>query len=141
MSDVIETSKVVEIENQDGSIAEFTIRKFPPIAGRRIVAGYPITALPKIGDYKANEAIMLEAMTYVSVKIDGVWQALVTESLVNNHVKDWLSLVKLEYKLLEFNCSFIADPSSMGGIGDAFKAKIVEFLTEAFLRAAAQAEE
>ena len=85
----------------------FIIHKFPAIEGREICCSYPLTAIPKVSEYKQNEAIMLKLMKYVSVQTaDGVVQALNHQSLVDNHVKSWEMLMRLEAAVLEYNCTF-----------------------------------
>lgn len=85
----------------------YILSKFPAIAGREIIAMYPASGMPKIGDYKSNEATMLKLMAYVQVVTDnGTKLALTNSVLVNNHVPSWETLAKLELAMLEYNCSF-----------------------------------
>lgn len=93
----------IELEGQT-----FIISKFPAIQGREIIAGYPLTGLPKIGDYKQNEEIMLKLMSFVAKPLEGRDQPLTlgNRELINNHVKSWEILMKLELRMLEYNCSF-----------------------------------
>lgn len=86
---------------------EYVADKFKPTEGRRIVAGYPITAMPKVGSYDDNEALMLRLMSHVSVVTPGGLLRLTTMDLVNNHVESWEHLVEIEYKVLRFNCPFM----------------------------------
>ena len=46
--------KPVTIECNDGSSKEFILHKFPAIPGREIVSQYPLSAMPKLGDYIAT---------------------------------------------------------------------------------------
>lgn len=101
--------KEVEIEAPSGEVKKFTISKFNAIAGREIVSQYPISGLPKLGDYATNEAIMLKMMAFVMVKAGDVALPLTTRELVNNHVPDWETLAKLEWEVMEYNCSFFAN--------------------------------
>ena len=84
-----------DIELPDGSTKAFTISKFDSIAGREIVTQYPISGLPKIGDYKVNEEIMLKMMTFVSVQVGEASVVLSTRELITNHVPDWAVLGRL----------------------------------------------
>lgn len=86
----------------------FVISKFPAVAGREIVAKYIPSIMPKVGDYKVNEEILLKMMKFVGVPIDGIKDPLIlsTQQLVDNHVTDWEMLGKLEVALMEYNCSF-----------------------------------
>ncbi len=86
----------------------YTINKFKPTDGRRIVAGYPLTLAPKVGDYDANEQLMQLLMSYVQVHLsDGSKLALTTKALIDNHVPTWDDLVALEYQTLQANCPFM----------------------------------
>lgn len=103
--------KEIEI---DGKI--FIISKFPAVAGREIMAKYPTSGLPKIGDYKVNEEVMLKLMSYVAVP-NGTSQPLKLGSqiLINNHIvasegaEAWETLGKIEIEMMRYNCSFFRD--------------------------------
>ncbi len=85
---------------------QFVIHKFDAVEGRRIICNYPTTALPKVGDYDANEEIMLRLMKYVSVRANDTTVALTSMALINARTGDWETLMKLEAAVLEYNCSF-----------------------------------
>lgn len=109
MTDAVANTKELTIGDRT-----YTIRKFKPTEGRRIVAGYPLSALPKLGDYNHNEELMRRLMTYVSVQLpNGTWQALVTDDLINNHTGSWERLVEIEWEVLKFNCPFLTDGSML----------------------------
>lgn len=86
----------------------YILTKFPAIAGREIVAGYPLTGMPKFGEYKANEEIMLKLMAFVGVPMPGgaAPQFLTARALVDNHVPNWELLMKIEWAMMQYNCSF-----------------------------------
>ena len=46
---------------------EFMLSKFPAVAGSEIIAKYPLSGLPKLGDYKVNEETMLKINVIVAV--------------------------------------------------------------------------
>jgi hypothetical protein len=99
------------LEPQEVTINDKTyiLSKFPAIDGREIIAGYPMTGIPKIGEYKANEQIMFKLMSYVAVNTPNGQIRLSTRDLINNHVPDWEVLMKIEGMMLENNCSFFRD--------------------------------
>lgn len=111
MPDLLE-AKEVTIKTMKGDDRTYIISKFGCIAGREIVATYPLSAIPKIAEYADNEAVMLKLMCYVGVPrpiVNGVVQAplmLVTKELVNNHIPDYETLVKLEIEMMTYNTSF-----------------------------------
>lgn len=86
----------------------YVISKFPAIAGREIITQYPVTGAPVIGNYKANEELMLKVMSFVGVKLENVPIPLKLETkiLIDNHVRTWETLMKLEKDMMVYNCSF-----------------------------------
>lgn len=86
----------------------FILSKFPAVAGREIVTQYPISAVPKLGDYKTNEDIMLKIMNYVAIPMPNGVKALQlsTRELIDNHVPSWEMLMKVEWEMMSYNCSF-----------------------------------
>lgn len=102
--------KPIELAGQDGVVRHYTLSKFPAVEGREIVAKYPLSAMPKLGDYKVSEEIMLKLMAFVAVETSpGQQLQLTTKALVNNHVPDWEVLARLEWAMLEYNCSFFGN--------------------------------
>lgn len=99
---------MIEPKEIDIDGKKFIISKFPAMAGREIIAKYIPSIMPKVGDYKVNEETLLKMMKYVGVVIEGQKNPLVlsTQALIDNHVKDWEVLAKLEIATMEYNCSF-----------------------------------
>lgn len=93
----------------DGKI--YILCKLPAVEGREIMTQYPISAVPKMGEYKTNEEMMYKLIAHVAIKNPQTQQEmkLVNKDMINNHVKDWETLMKLEYMMMEYNCSFLAD--------------------------------
>jgi len=85
----------------------YIFSKFPATSGREIICKYPLSSLPKVGDYESNKETMLKLMSFVQVQLDsGLKISLSTQSLVDNHVPSWETLMKIERSMLEYNCSF-----------------------------------
>lgn len=84
----------------------FILSKFPAVQGREIICGYPLTGLPKLGDYKKNEEIMLKLMSFVAVPVGEAAITLSNMKTINSHVPSWETLMKLEAEMMEYNCSF-----------------------------------
>lgn len=127
--------KEFEVVTLKGDTRTYILHKFPAVAGREIVAGYPLTAVPKLSEYKANEDIMRKLMAYVGVDINGNVLALATEALINNHVPDYETLVKIEFAMMGYNTSFFGQgeiSTFFGGIAKKIMASISPTLT-AFL--------
>ena len=126
----------VTITAEDGTVTNrvFVLSKFPAVAGREIVAQYPVSALPKVRDYKTNEAIMLRLMSFVAVITEaGATQRLQTRELVDNHVPDWETLAKLEVAMMEYNCSFFGNGQGstfLSGLAQKAQALIIKTLMD-----------
>lgn len=86
---------------------KFIISKIPAVQGRKITAVYLASNIPKLGEYAASEEIMLELMCFVGVPIENGVLPLNQRALVDNHVKDWEMLVRLEAVMMEYNCRFL----------------------------------
>jgi hypothetical protein len=69
--------------------------------------------MPKIGEYAEGEKIMLKLMSYVAVESGGVQTRLSTKDLINNHLPGFEELMKVEYAMMEKNCSFFRDGRSL----------------------------
>lgn len=136
-------AKTVDIECADGTTRSYVIGKFDAITGREIITQYPITAMPKIGDYKANEGLALKVLSFAAAVNDaGQETRLVTRELVNNHVPDWLAMMRLEAAVLEYNVGpFALGKAStfFAGIEAKAKALIFQTLTEWSDRSSAKA--
>lgn len=101
--------KEVTVKSGDGEEKTFIISKFDAVFGREVAFQYPLTVLPKVGDYLANEQLMFRAMTYAAAMGEDGLIPLKTKALVINHCPDWEMLVALEKALMEYNISFLRD--------------------------------
>jgi hypothetical protein len=120
-------------EFEDGPIARgggrFVLSKFPATIGREIIMQYPTSALPKVGDYSTNEALMLKIMAHVGVVIEGrdEPQKLISRQLVDNHVVTPEDLMRLEWAMLNYNFSFFGN-GKLSGILDRVTSQVVNLL-------------
>lgn len=103
--------KPLELRTSSGVEKTFVLHKLPATTGREIVAKYPTANLPKLGDYGVSETTMLKLLSYVGVQVEGRDQPLMltTRALVDNHAEDWETLARLEWAMLEYNCSFFGN--------------------------------
>jgi hypothetical protein len=102
--------KGLTLTTKDGVEKAYFLSKFPAVAGREIVAKYPLSNMPKLGDYAVSEETMLKLMAFVAVETaPGSKLMLTTRALVDNHVPDWEVLARLEWAMLEYNCSFFSN--------------------------------
>ncbi len=123
----------------------FLIHKIPAIPAREIITQYPISGMPKVGDYKTNEEIMLKMMAYVAVKpAEGNPIFLKTKELVNNHVESWEDLARLEAAMIEYNCSFFQNGKAstfFAAISEKVPALILKMLTDLQAQSSVKAEQ
>jgi hypothetical protein len=126
--------KTVSISCQDGSEKEFVISKIPALPGREIVTQYLPTAAPKIGNYSANEELLVKLMGYVAaIGSDDQQIRLSTRALIDNHVPDFEALMRLEAAMFEYNVSFFQNGRALtffGSIEEKAKALISQTLTD-----------
>lgn len=88
----------------------YIISKIPATDAREIITQYLPSAMPKLGEYKRNEELMYKLMAFVAVITDsGAELILNSKTLINNHVESWETLLRLEAKMMEYNCSFFRD--------------------------------
>lgn len=97
--------KEVAVKDADGVEKTFIISRLPAITGREILAKYPLSNAPKIGDYEVSKDAMLKMMAYVCVPVSGEEIPLKTQALIDNHVPDGESLIRLELEMLKYNTS------------------------------------
>lgn len=101
--------KPLTVATQDGDERQYIISRFPALDGREIIAQYPVSMIPKLGEYAVNKTMALKILSFVCVALpDGKELQLTTADLVNNHVPDWETMAKIEMAMMEYNCSFFA---------------------------------
>src|SRR3954449_1968620 len=117
MADLIDPSEFV-LEDDAGKPHKYVLSKFPAVQGREIIAKYPTSALPKIGDYAVSEEVMLKLMSFVAADSNGTLVRLTTRALVDNHVPSWEMLAKIEMAMMEKNCSFFQRGTLSASLAD-----------------------
>lgn len=102
----------IKIKDIDGIEQTFIISRLNAMLGREVIAKYPLSSMPKIGDYETNKDTMLKLISHTQkVLSDGTKITLNSEALINNHITDGETLMKLEYEMLKYNISFLANGS------------------------------
>lgn len=109
MADLIKPQDV-EIKDCDGNVKTFIISRVPAIPMREVMAKYPVSNIPKLGEYQASKDVMKLLMSYVAVRVgEGADEReiqLTNEALINNHITDGEQLLRIEYAMLQYNTSF-----------------------------------
>jgi hypothetical protein len=107
--------KEIDIDLPGGGTKKFILSKFPAVAGREIITQYPTSAAPKIGNYQLNEELMFKLMAHVAIPLpNGEPLLLATRALVDNHVPDFETLMKIEWAMMQYNCSFFQNGKASG---------------------------
>lgn len=107
MADLIEPKEIEIVDPQGGKTRKFIISKIPAWDAREIVFQYPLTALPKVGDYAAHSQTVLKLLSFAGVTIkEGLVQRLSTVELINNHCPNWEVELLLEKEMMNYNSSF-----------------------------------
>jgi hypothetical protein len=125
--------KEITLKTQAGEEKTYVISKFPAIQGREIVTKYPVSNVPKLGDYKQSEEVMLKLLAFTAVVTsEGAHLPLTTRALVDNHVPDWETLARLEWSQLEYNISFFGNGLNSGSF-ESFSQKAVQWISQTLI--------
>jgi len=100
--------EIIDIEGKDGVTRKFALYDIPYLdGGREVATQFMSTAMPKVGDYSKNEDLAAKMFKYIAVvQADGVKLPLSTKDLVNNHVPDFITGIKLEEAMLKKQLGF-----------------------------------
>lgn len=134
--------KELILETEDGT-KTYVLHKIPYLSGAREVCTQFIpTGMPKIGDYKRNEELAQIIFAHVDVQLEGGKSLrLETKELVNNHVPDFQTGVKIEKEMLEFNFGFFdfgKTSALLKEFAQKHLAKILPILTESLAQLSAK---
>lgn len=125
--------KEITLPTQKGESRTYIISKFPAVQGREIIAKYPLSAMPKLGDYAVNEETMQKLMGFVAVPRENAEPLrLSTRALIDNHVPDWETLARIEVAMMEYNVSFFGNGRALTFLeatAQKFQASISKMLT------------
>lgn len=112
---------------------KFIISKLPATVGREVLFLYPTSNIPKVGDYKASQDIMLKLMSYVAVETaNGTQVELKTQALVDNHIPNAETLILLEKEMFAYNFDFFTNGNASNFLKELEKRatqKGIEMLT------------
>lgn len=133
MADLIKPKRF-EVQTQEGETKAYFVSRFPAIQGREIIAKYPLSAMPKLGDYAVNEETMVKLMGFVALPNEQGEPGLrlTTKALIDNHVPDWETLARIEVAMMEYNVSFFGNGRAstfLSGFAQKAQAWISQMLT------------
>lgn len=133
--------KTITLKNRDDEEKEFIISRLPATVCREIMSKYPLSNLPKVGEYAVSEEAMLLLMKYVAVMSADQEIRLTTKALVDNHVDDGILLARLEIQMLEYNTGFFGLGDNQGFLDcllQKFKPLIMQMLIQLSAQSSAQ---
>ena len=95
--------KEITLKDIDGVKHTYKIERYPATVGMEIIVKLPISGLPKLGDFEELKGVRDTIFSYIYNEKD---MALETKALIDNHVPDGETALKLMKESLEFNYSF-----------------------------------
>lgn len=128
-SKVLLEPKEVEINGN-----KFIIGKMPCTVAQEVIFSLPNGLIPIISEFKKAEDQALKMLSYCErVYSDGRSVPLISKAIIDNHIPDFDTLIKLEYECLEYNYSFFSDGRALSflnrGVSLA-KSNVSEILTD-----------
>lgn len=120
--------KEISLKDKNGIERFYTLHKLPYYEAREIGLQYIPSIIPKVGDYRTNEKMSQKLMSFVTVDINGVKTRLTTPDLVNNHVPDLETGLKLEFLEMDHNTSFFSSGTAYSFWEDAVQNLIAKIL-------------
>lgn len=93
--------------DMDGEPITVIISRMPASVGREVLTQYPLTALPKIGDYVRNEELAYKLISYCMVDSNGTPIRLTSKALADNHLRDAETQLRVEIAMMEYNSTFL----------------------------------
>ncbi len=130
--------KDIKIKTLDGDERTYFVSRLPAIAAREVITQYPISATPKVGDYARNVELMLRLMSYCGVvTADGSYLRFRTQALIDNHVPDGETLMRLEFEAFNHNTSFFRDGKMLNTLDSMFQ-RVIGSIAETLTRLSAK---
>lgn len=128
--------KIVTIKDGSGGEREYIISKFPCWQGQKIMELLPSSAImnliPKLANTKVSDAVRMEMMSYAAVDVgNGCITRFTTQQFIEQQVKDWEALTKLQAEILMYNASFLQDGQILNFLVECAQThipKIIEIL-------------
>lgn len=121
--------KEITLQDRKGASRIYILSEIPATYAREIVSQYPISALPKVGDYAINHEMMLKLMSYVGIpQKDKAPLQLTTRELVDNHT-DFKTLANLEIEMFRHNFDFFL-PEDFSNLKSKYKTILTTWITQ-----------
>ncbi len=122
--------KTVEING-----CTFIISKMPCTTAQEVIFNMPAGLIPVISNFAKSEEQAFKMLKYCErVYTDGRANVpLISKEIINNHVPDFDTLIKLEYECLQYNFDFFKNGSLLNFLNQGVslaKSNISEILTD-----------
>lgn len=130
--------KTVEING-----CKFIISKMPCTTAQEVIFNMPAGLIPVISNFAKSEEQAFKMLKYTErVYSDGRPNVpLISKEIINNHVPDFDTLIKLEYECLQYNFDFFKDGRALNFLNAGLshvQSSISEILTDLLDRLSAQ---
>lgn len=130
----------ITIKDLDGIERNYRISRFPTVAGLEIIARVPSNVATLSKQLPHLRELVLQMCKYVAVDVptdDGGTHEIIlsTQALIDNHVPDSQSLLRILFELMRHNTPFFgrADQSILDYLADRLAAlypKLIPMLTQ-----------
>ena len=97
----LKNPKKIKILGSDGIEREYIVGAATYFDSRKISVNYTVSGLPKLGDYKTNEEMSKLMFRYVRAVVDDKEVPLISDDLINYHVPDLITGMKIEFEVYE----------------------------------------
>lgn len=114
---------------------KFIISKMPCTVAQEVIFNMPAGLIPVISEFKRTEEQAFKMLKYCErIYLDGRPNVpLISKEIINNHIPNFDTLIKLEYECLKYNFDFFGNGSALTFFNQAaslVKSNISEILTD-----------
>lgn len=122
---------------------KFIISKMPCTVAQEVIFNLPTGLIPIISEFKKTEDQAFKMLSYCErVYTDGKSNVpLISKAIIDNHVPDFDTLIKLEYECLNYNFDFFTNGRALDFLNKGVslaKSNILEILTDLLGKLSAQ---
>ncbi len=114
---------------------KFIISKMPCTVAQEVIFNLPTGLIPILSEFKKTEEQAFKMLAYCErVYTDGRGNVpLISKAIIDNHVPNFDTLIKLEYECLNYNFDFFGNGSLLGFLNKGVslaKSNVSEILTD-----------
>lgn len=139
-SSVLLEPKEIEINGY-----KFIISKMPCTVAQEVIFNLPTGLIPIISEFKKSEEQAFKMLAYCErVYTDKNNVPLKSKAIIDNHVPDFDTLIKLEYECLNYNFDFFGNGRALDFLNKGIslaKSNVSEILTDLLDKLSARAKQ